>query len=85
MFKTTLSAAINAASFVACKGYEVEHIEEMPDGTSGLQCSDELIARLDLRQEIEIDSDGEATAKDCNGEDANFEFRVSRPLTSDDL
>lgn len=85
MFKTTLNAAINAASFVACKGYEIDHIEDLPGGIVQLECSDEGIVRINLTQEIEVDSDGNTTALDCDGNEACFEFRISRPLTSNDL
>lgn len=85
MFKITLNMAINASSFVACRGYEIDHIEDMPGGLVRLECADEGIAYVSLHQEIEIDSDGNAIALDSDGDEISFEFRVSRPLTSNDL
>lgn len=81
----TLRMAVYAATTTICNGYEIDDIRETPETPSYLRCGKDTIAIVDLSQTIELDSDGQATAKDINGEELDFEFRVSRPMTLEDM
>lgn len=81
----TLRMAIYAATTAICNGYEIDEIDEQPDGKARLSCGEDTIAEVNLAQTIELNSDGEATAKDIDGEELDFEFRVSRPMTMKDI
>lgn len=81
----TLRMAIYAATTAICNGYEIDEIRESPEGPARLRCGKDTIAEVDMTQTIELDSDGEATAKDIDGEELDFEFRVSRPMTLADI
>lgn len=81
----TLRMAVYAATTTICNGYEIDEIGEQSDGKARLSCGEDTIAEVNLSQTIELDSDGQATAKDINGEELDFEFRVSRPMTLEDM
>lgn len=81
----TLRMTIYAATTTICNGYEIDEIGEQLDGKARLSCGEDTIAEVDMPQTIELDSDGEATAKNIDGEDLDFEFRVSSPMTMQDI
>lgn len=81
----TLRMAVYAATTTICNGYEIDNIRETPETPSYLRCGEDTIAIVDLSQTVELNSDGQATAKGIDGEELDFEFRVSRPMTVKDI
>lgn len=89
MKTTRLFAAINAASFIACNGYEVTSFEDLTPATPTtltLSCNDSDDDNEWVFKDQDIDLDcGCALAVDVSGESLSLEFSVSRPLTVEDL
>ncbi len=82
--KVQLFKAINAASLVICQGYEIDGYKMETPALQRLECGDDIIAEV-KDQEIDLDSDGCAKALTINGTAVDFEFRVTRPMTAQDL
>ncbi len=82
--KLHLFKAINAASLVVCQGYEIDGFKLETPELQRLEFDDAIIASVE-DQEIDLDSDGCATALTVKGTSVNFEFRVTRPMTAQDL
>ncbi|QZI85787.1 hypothetical protein CPT_Summit_136 [Stenotrophomonas phage Summit] len=82
--KTTLSKAAHAATLVIIENIEQNGCEVFKSGMLRFDGADEISWLLNGDQEIEIDAEGRAVAQDDEGS-LNMEFRVSHPLTEDDL
>lgn len=86
--KKQLSEAIAMASTTICNGYEIDDVFNESRGSMRLECGGDIIASLP-DQEIEINSDGQATAEidgaTPEGSRVNLEFRVSIPIREVDF
>jgi hypothetical protein len=82
--KVQLFKAINAASLVICQGYEIDWQTMETPARQRIECGEDTIATVE-DQEIELDSDGSAKALTIDGAAVDFEFRVTRPMTAQDL
>ena len=86
--KISLIHAMNRASLTVCNGYEIDsrfdnpNLDDIPK--EHLYCGDDLITTV-ADQEVDIDLDGESTAKDVNGVELSFEFKVLKPLQESDI
>ncbi|QIN95294.1 hypothetical protein DLP3_131 [Stenotrophomonas phage vB_SmaS_DLP_3] len=81
--KTTLFKAAEAASLVIIEGVEMLYGDIRTNDTvtfEGVDGEDWILKN----QELEIDSEGKSVAQDQHGS-VNMEFRVTHPLTEDDL
>ncbi|ATS92349.1 hypothetical protein DLP05_133 [Stenotrophomonas phage vB_SmaS_DLP_5] len=82
--KTTLLKAAEAATLVIIENVDQTGCEVFQSGMLRFDGADENCWLLDGSQELEIDAEGKAVAQDDEGS-LNMEFRVTHPLTEDDL
>ena len=86
--KTTLFKAINAATLVVAKGYEIDFFKyDDNTKTVEMECCDDSIATL-ADQDIEIDADGSVLLNDTSDEEpiqVRMEFKVLVPLDESHL
>jgi len=81
---TSLFKLIEAASIVIVNGYEIDEFVWDVPGQVRMGCSDDFTVYLP-DQEVDLDSDGEAIAKDEQGDPMDFEFKIIRPLKLTDF
>lgn len=81
--KTTLFAALNAATTLVCDGYEVEDFWETDNNVMTLSLANESLLFF-KDQEIELDEEV-AKVLAVTGEVARIEFWVNKPLSYEDL
>lgn len=82
--KKKLSQVLDHASIVISDGYEIEEIDQLEGNVYRLSLDDDYEVEI-KDQDIEINSDGEASVQDTDGNTVDLIFRVSIPIREEDF